>query len=278
MLIWVVTVGISQPNQLERDGAHMYCYMRSPTSSEESTLARPYVYSLCHSVCWPIKAMLQASRKGRGSDAGGVPHRNILSLEQCDYYTIQEENGSITEYEYEHVALVHVRSHSEKFVCDSAYSAGHSVSLSLLTRLNSCFDDDATAQPRAVNILSRIIHLPPSRGKSYRSSTVTHTVQRSSNPPGIRYPSNGYYRSNQVKSRVGTTLRNFLPSFLRRNLSCNVVFAYSLTWALSWMMKEGSELVISRVFGTPGVRKGLRNHRNPHEPVTDVSSRSYTLL
>lgn len=83
-------------------------------------------------------------------------------------------NGSISEYEYEHIALVHVRSHSEKFVCDSAYSPGHSVSLSLLTRLNSCFDDDATAQPRAVNILSRIIHLPPSRRKSYRSSMVTH--------------------------------------------------------------------------------------------------------
>lgn len=71
MLIWVVTVsfsatsvaetnldqvGVSQPNQLECDGAHMYCYMRSPTSSEESTLARPYVYSLCHSVCWLIFA------------------------------------------------------------------------------------------------------------------------------------------------------------------------------------------------------------------------------
>ncbi len=71
---------------------------------------------------------------------------DIVSLEQCDYSTIQEENGSISEYECEHVALVHVRSPSEKFVCDSAYSAGHSVSLSLLTRLNSCFDYDATAQ------------------------------------------------------------------------------------------------------------------------------------
>ncbi|PBK93745.1 hypothetical protein ARMGADRAFT_105458 [Armillaria gallica] len=45
MLIWVVTVGVSRPNQLERDGAHMFCHMRSPTSSEEPTLARPPVVS-----------------------------------------------------------------------------------------------------------------------------------------------------------------------------------------------------------------------------------------
>ncbi|KAK0499616.1 hypothetical protein EDD18DRAFT_857669 [Armillaria luteobubalina] len=45
MLIWAVTIGVSQPNLLERDGAYMFCYLRSPTSSEEPTLARPPVVS-----------------------------------------------------------------------------------------------------------------------------------------------------------------------------------------------------------------------------------------
>ncbi|KAK0491457.1 hypothetical protein IW261DRAFT_1437791 [Armillaria novae-zelandiae] len=45
MLVWVVTVGVSQPNLVERNGAYMFCYMRRPTGSEESTLARPPVVS-----------------------------------------------------------------------------------------------------------------------------------------------------------------------------------------------------------------------------------------
>ncbi|KAK0461677.1 uncharacterized protein EV420DRAFT_121517 [Desarmillaria tabescens] len=45
MLAWVITVGLSHPNLLEREPAHMFCHIRSPTDSEGISLAQPSVVS-----------------------------------------------------------------------------------------------------------------------------------------------------------------------------------------------------------------------------------------